>query len=214
MIGEGHKGYNSLKAAVERDCNGSSGNGCFNANGCDKEFTVMVPSEGVMKQYTDTVCRMNTKCTHEYCDKFKWVIDRAKHYGEKLGLNWEDILASWEAKRSYRYMNYYQDCNQPEIKGDRVRVFETVDEMLASIGSREFRCPACGGISKSPYECNSGIKVSKGKVCDWKVYGLFGDMGKGVFVYIKEKLTGETIFMPIAWEKESKNKTKEEANHD
>jgi hypothetical protein len=191
-------GYEKLKAAVERDCN--EGEGCFNPDGCNKEFTVMVPAEGVMKKYTPMVCKVNTKCFHKYCDKFKWVIDRAKHYGEKLGLNWEDILDSWEADRNYWYMNYYQDCNQPEIKGDKVRVFESVGEMRKAIGKKGFWCPACGGVSKDPYACNSGLEMSKGKVCDWKVFGLFGDLGKGVFIYCKDKLKGETIFMPVAWE--------------
>jgi len=29
---------------------------------------------------------------------------------------------------------------------------------------------------------------------------LFGDLGKGIFVFCKDKVAGETIFMPIAWE--------------
>ena len=39
-------------------------------------------------------------------------------------------------------------------------------------------------------------------------YGLYGlyssdrDLGKSVFVYVKEKLRGDNIFMPIAWEEE------------
>jgi hypothetical protein len=96
-------------------------------------------------------------------------------------------------------MNYYQDSNQPEIKAERARVFETVTELLASIGSTGFRCPNCGGVSKSPYECTSG-KKTRGEACDWKVYGLFGHMGKGISVYVKESLKGENIFMPVAWE--------------
>jgi hypothetical protein len=180
------RGYESLKAAVKRDCNKEGSCGCFNQNGRD-----------VLNQIKD-----GKRCFHDYCNKFKWVIERAKHYAEKLGLNWEDILDSWEADRTYWYMNYYQESNQPEINGDKVKAFETVDEMLKSIGDKKFRCPACGGISTNPYECNSGLEMSKGKICDWKVYGLFGDMGKGVFVYCKDKLKGQTIFMPIAWEKE------------
>lgn len=59
------KGYEKLKATVIDDCN--KGEGCFNHNGCDKE---------------------RTTCFHRYCDKFKWIVNRAKHYGEvrfKLG---------------------------------------------------------------------------------------------------------------------------------
>jgi len=178
-------GYEKLKAAVEQDCNGRhDGCGCFNPNGCN------VPGHK----------KDGKNCFHDYCNKFKWAIDRAKHYGEKLGLDWKDVLNSWESDRDYWYMNYYQDANQPEINSDRVRVFERVEEMLRSIKEKEFRCPACSGITTSPYKCNSGLEINKGKVCDWNVGGLFGDLGKGVFVYCKDKLKGENIFIPIAWE--------------
>lgn len=176
-------GYEKLKASVEHDCNKRNSCGCFNPDGCN------VPNQR----------KDGKSCFHAYCDKFKWTVDRAKHYGEKLGLNWEDVLSSWEDSRDYWYMNYYQECNQPEIKGDKVRVFETVEDLVQSIGEKKFRCPACDGVSTNPYECNSGIKEA-GNPCDWKVYGLFGDLGKGVFVYCKDKLRGETMFMPIAWE--------------
>lgn len=140
---------------------------------------------------------------HDYRGKLRWVLDRARHYAEKTGLTAEAILDAWEERRDYWYMNYYQDCNQPEIKGESVRVFDTVADLLASIGTAGFRCPACEGASKSPYKCTTGLPM-KGKgrvqVCDWKVYGLFGHMGKGVSVYVKEKLAGESLFMPIAWE--------------
>ena len=52
---------------------------------------------------------------------------------------------------------------------------------------------AGGKESADPYNC---------KACGWAVYGLLGDLGKGVFVYVKEKLRGDNIFMPIAWEEE------------
>ncbi len=171
------KGYEKLKTAVERDCKVS---GCFNPDGCN--------SAG------------NSHCTHRYCDQFKWVIDRAKHYGENLGLDWHEVLNSWEATRTYWYMNYYQEYNQPQIAGNKMRVFETVEEMLTSIGKDGFRCAKCDGVTTNPYSCNSGLEMSKGTICDWKVFGLFGDLGKGIYVYCKDKLRGERIFMPIAWE--------------
>lgn len=42
--------------------------------------------------------------------------------------------------------------------------------------------------------------MDKNRVCDWKVYGLFKDLGKGVFVYCKNEIRGERIFMPVEWE--------------
>lgn len=164
------KGYEKLSAAVTKDC--EEGGGTLHPEGC---------------------CKCGGKCFHRYCDTFKWAIDRAKAYGEAMGLNWEDILDSWEESRSYWYMNYYQECNQPEIKAGKVRVFDTLEDYRAAVGEKKFRCPSCGKATADPYEC---------KACGWKVYGFLGDLGKGVFVYIKDKLKGCNIFMPIAWEEE------------
>ena len=101
-------------------------------------------------------------------------------------------MESWEKNRDYSFLNYYQDCNQPNITSDRAKIFKTLNDLKESISDKGFRCPSCNKISKSPYECTDG--------CNWKVYGLFGDLGKGIFVYCKDKTFGETIFMPIAWE--------------
>lgn len=173
------KGYESLVEKIKEDCEH------FDGSGQDKE---------------------KTKCTCRHCNKFKWIIERVKHYGEKTGLDWKDILASWEESCSYWYMNYYQDCNQPLIEGERVKVFESVEDMLASVGDKKFRCPACKGITTNPYACDSGLEMEKAtkktpaKVCNWKVYGLFGDLGKGTYIFCKDKMKGETIFTPISWE--------------
>jgi hypothetical protein len=145
---------------------------------------------------------------HDYRGKLAWVVDRAKHYGEKLGVDPSAILDAWESNRDYWYMNYYQNGNQPLIDASKIRVFETVEDLKAEIfGKAGFRCPACSGVSTSPYRCNSGLKRKsiKGKkevteVCDWKVYGLFMELGKGAFVFVKSELRGERIFMPIHWE--------------
>lgn len=86
------KGLEKLQTAVEKDC--SQDGGILHPKGC-------------------VTC--GAKCFHKYCDKYKWVIDRAKSYGEAMGLHWEDILDGWEESRNYWYMNYYQECNQPKI---------------------------------------------------------------------------------------------------
>lgn len=140
-----------------------------------------------------------------------FAIDRAKHYEEKIGISASEMLTAWESRRNYWYMNYYQDANQPKIQGDSVRVFDTVDDLLASIGKEGFRCPHCKGVSKSPYQCDSGMKLplinshGKPEVCNWKVFGLFGSLGKGVYVFVKEKVSGENMFMPVAWEMAESN---------
>lgn len=121
-------------------------------------------------------------------------------YSEVLNIPQEEILKSWENDRSYSAINYYQEANQPKLEFGKAEIFETTEELIEAIGNREFRCPCCDGVSTDAYECNSGLKTTSGKTCDWKVFGLFGDMGKGVFIYIKDKLKGQTIFKPISWE--------------
>ncbi|MCK5606795.1 hypothetical protein KAR91_33140 [Candidatus Pacearchaeota archaeon] len=143
---------------------------CFNENGCPKT---------------------RTKCFHKYCDKFQWIMERAEHYADKLGCTKEEIIDKWEKGRNYWYMNYYQDSRMPLIEG--CKVFETKEELLDSIGKDGFRCPKCEGISKDPYTCSC-------EDCDWKSYGLFGTLGKGVDLVIKSTLDQDHIFMPVVWE--------------
>lgn len=141
-----------------------------------------------LRQYGETGFLCANKC--EYCDKFKWTVDRAKHYAERTGIPYLDILRSWEERRDYWYMNYYQDCKQPKIEGNDVRVFDTFREYQNSLQEKGFRCPSCGIETQKPHECT----------CGWKAYGLLGCLGKGVTVFVKENMALATIFMPIAWE--------------
>ena len=198
---EESEGYKKLLDSVKHDVD--KGEGCFNPNGCNHEFYRTVPEENedLHAIGMKTACKCVSKCFHKYCDKFKWVIDRANHYAEKIGLDPINILNAWESQRSYWYMNFYQDSKQPEIKEGNVRVFDTINDLSLSMGDQGFRCPACKGIASSPYECDSGLEMSKGRICDWKTYGFLGTLGKGVSVFVKEKIAVQTIFMPIAWEK-------------
>lgn len=143
--------------------------------------------------YAENGKECSQKC--EYCQKFRWIIDKAKHYEEKLGIPWKEIIQSWEEYRRYWYMNYYQECNQPKIESNDVFVFESAEEMREKIGT-EFICPCCKGISTNPYECNSGVKVGKNKVCDWKAYGFLQfDLA---FIYCKKERKSTKCFMPKA----------------
>jgi hypothetical protein len=131
----------------------------------------------------------------------KYLRNKLKEYANVLDATEEEILKAWEKDRNYSVINYYKESNQPALNSKNVKVFETVKELHDSIGKKGFRCPLCEGVSKNPYECNSKLKVD-GRICDWKVYGLFTDMGKGVHVLCKDKLKGELIFKPVAWEEE------------
>lgn len=112
----GSHGYKSLKKAVLLDC--EEGQNCFNTGGCNHEFYRTVPQDnpGLIKMGFLTATRRVSKCQHEYCSKFKWIIDRAKHYAKHTGQSVGAILTEWENGRRYWYMNYYQDCNFPKFK--------------------------------------------------------------------------------------------------
>lgn len=132
--------------------------------------------------------------------KFQWIIERVKHYAEKTDIDAAELLAKWEERRDYWYMNYYQESKMPLIEDDNVKVFDTQGELIKSVEEdKGFRCPACGGVSSSAYECDSGIEKDR-KVCDWKSYGLFGCLGKGATIFVKENMAIGTVFKPVAWE--------------
>lgn len=129
---------------------------------------------------------------HDYRGKLSWIVERAEHYAEKLGTDAIAVMDAWESARDYWYMNYYQESKQPLIS-DQVRVFASADEAQAAFDNKGFRCPRCAKIGKSPYEC-------QGPDCDWKAYGLFGTLGKGLHVVLRDRMLGETIFYPVALE--------------
>ena len=193
MNREMEKGIESLMNSVQKDCN-ESGEGCFNPNGCDINTTEMraETNPNLIKMGVTQKCVSIVKCTHKYCDKYKWVLDRADEYAKTLGVTKDEVLKVWEEGRTYWYMNYYQDCNQPQIQDGSVYVFDSAKEFWAKAGEA-FRCPSCGKISKMAYECSQDG-------CDWKSYGLFGTNGKGVTIITKDTLQSTHIFKPVAFE--------------
>ena len=134
-------------------------------------------------------------------EKIEWIIERAKHYQLKTGKPYQEIIDIWVSKMSYWYINYFQEANQPLITGDDVYLFENREAAKESFKELGFRCPNCGGISKSPTECDTGI-VAYGKTCDWKSYGFFGTLGKGVTIVLKDTISIANIFKPVAYGKE------------
>ena len=47
--------------------------------------------------------------------KWQWIMARADMYARYCGVSREKILEAWEEDRRYWYMNYYQECNQPDL---------------------------------------------------------------------------------------------------
>jgi len=51
----------------------------------------------------------------ELYKKFRWVIDRAKHHAHHKNISVSTMLDFWEGNRTYWWLNYYQDSNQPKL---------------------------------------------------------------------------------------------------
>lgn len=133
-------------------------------------------------------------------DLEKYLRGKLEEYSNTLDIPQSDILNAWEKDRTYSAINYYQEANQPKLDASFVRVFDTVDDFRENIKEKGFRCPSCRAVSTSPYECDSKQVRDDGKECDWKVYGFLRDLGKGVYIFVKEEMRSELMFMPIAWE--------------
>lgn len=162
-----------LKSAVIEAC--QAGEDCFNELGCD--FKKKQPEK-------------NPKCFHLYCDKYKWIIDRAGEYSKFCDQPIEKVIEIWERKRNYDYMNYYQDCNFPFPFHKNVITYETFIERLTEAFGNDnkqwkFECPMCHGIQSPQDFIDNKIKeidsvnfncigrYVKGKGCDWTLGGLF-----------------------------------------
>ncbi|HBL0097701.1 TPA: hypothetical protein LOM28_000518 [Escherichia coli] len=131
-----------------------------------------------------------------------------EQYSEKLALPQSEIIQALESIRSYSAPNFYQEANLPDLDG--VIIYETLVDFRNAIPSKKFRCPSCGGVSSSPYDCDS-IKVCKehpdGVICGWKSYGLFRTINKGARILILSEFLSKPIvheiFMPLDIEEEN-----------
>lgn len=128
---------------------------------------------------------------------------KAPVYAAAFGIDKSELLALWEEQRSVNAVNHYQESKLPDLTD--VRIYDSREAFMAAVPSGKFRCPACNGESTDPQECNSGLKAD-GETCNWKSYGFFGTLGKGVNVLIKEWKLQRTvpleIFMPVDFEKD------------
>jgi hypothetical protein len=185
------KGIESLRNAVLKDC--AAGENCFSENGCTKERYSHLPetNPGLIEMGMKTRCVAQTKCFHDYCGKYKWVLERAKIYAAKCNKSVDEVVEIWETNRTYWYMNYYQECKQPIPNSENIIDY---DEWIIELHQRfgddpekwAFKCPNCGNIQTAQDFLNHMIEFPKSKVynscigryvdnigCNWTLGGLF-----------------------------------------
>jgi hypothetical protein len=51
----------------------------------------------------------------EFLRHFNWIIGRAKHYADHANCTLDIVLNAWEEKRTYCWLNFYQDGRQPKF---------------------------------------------------------------------------------------------------
>lgn len=143
------------------------------------------------------------------CSDIFSLLDRVlPQYAEWLeDVSEDEVLEAIEKHRTYSAPNYYQQRNFPDISSGVV-LFRDSDDVNAELQpERGFRCPMCRGVSKHQTECDSGVMIDEDgarRPGNWKAFGLFGTMGKGLRVAVAETFLEHPvvyeIFMPIALE--------------
>ncbi len=122
-------------------------------------------------------------------------------YSAALGVGQAELLAAFEKNRKYRATSFYRRTNFPRL--ENLTLLANMREFRKRYPSGCFRCPACGGISSNPVQCNSGLERGAGDArhrCDYKSYWP-EHAGKGMRVLFREEFIEKPvvfeIFMPI-----------------
>ena len=135
----------------------------------------------------------NGSAGDERAERVKNILDtRIENYSKVTSLTKDKILAAFEKARNVNAVNFYQESRFPLL--ENIHVYKTMDDFRKAFPSGKFICPKCDKISTDPYKCTQDD-------CDWKVYGLFGDLGKGIKVIVIDKFLENpvpiNIFRPI-----------------
>ena len=112
--------------------------------------------------------------------KYQWVLERAEQYARKCNTTKEAVIAAWETKRDYWWLNYYQECEQPSLDG-KASVM-TTDEWRQEATRRfgpdkldwKFKCPACGHIQTPRDFKDGGKEPERAATCCASRFGLGG----------------------------------------
>ncbi|HFU2857273.1 TPA: hypothetical protein ACGQ50_000813 [Enterobacter cloacae] len=118
---------------------------------------------------------------------------RLPEYAEFFGESQATVLEWWESHRRVNVVNHYQESNIPRLAD--ILTFKTKAEFAAINPSKKYICPACDAQTDNPYECEAGTLKADGNKCDWKSYGFFKTLGKGVDILIAE--LGKDAPLPI-----------------
>ena len=108
--------------------------------------------------------------------KLKWVLERADQYAKACNTTRDRILEAWETKRTYWWINFYQECNQPNLEEHGTTPVVMVKDWLKEAQERfgkepldwKFACPCC----KAYTCCASRFGLGGKDNCKYTTSGL------------------------------------------
>jgi len=101
--------------------------------------------------------RNTFRSKQELYTHFRWVIGRAIHYSHFQNRRVEDVLNGWETKRTYCWINFYQECNQPRLDKKFSKHPHTLRGTIRSIK----RCRWGGKARQKARVCSEIIRFQK-----------------------------------------------------
>lgn len=113
----------------------------------------------------------------------QWVLDRADKYAKLCGTTREKVIDAWEAKRYSRWMDFYQECNQPNpdrMAGHPVILYaDWLKEGCRLYGPDmldwRLKCPACGHVQTVREFKEKGVYEDNAFTCCASRFGLGGE---------------------------------------
>lgn len=118
-----------------------------------------------------------------------WILDWYAKMYQKNKLETLEIITK---SANISYCNWFQNANLPKI--DNVYVYKNAEDFFTKHPEKKYICPKCEWVSTNPCECNAWW-------CDWKVYGLFSDLWKGISIFFTDEIENsgkpQKIFKPI-----------------
>ncbi len=124
--------------------------------------------------------------------KWQWIMARADMYARYCGMSREKILEAWEEDRRYWYMNYYQECNQPDLtkRENVMSIAQWKEKGKALFGDDpkkwQYECPNCHNVQTMQEFYDAGVEpnyvykscasrfgIGGLETCKWSVDGLF-----------------------------------------
>jgi len=144
-----------------------------------------------LKQALDESIAHSPGLADIYRRKFQWVLDRARQYAEFCHTDRDTVLEAWENARDYWFVNYYQDCNQPDLEKSQVLFIDDWMEKGRKLFGDDpldwkFKCPACCHVQTMRQFKDAGEKPDLAYIncasryglgglsnCNWSMGGLF-----------------------------------------